>query len=191
MELNIAGNRAERKWTRKELAGRVLWGLAEPFFRFSPRLCRGWRCGLLRCFGARIGQHVHIEPSVKIAIPWNLEIGDWSAIGQGAMLYSFGRITIGKAATISQYAHLCAGTHDYRDPALPLLKPPIVVGDQAWICAEAFIGPKVTVGAGAIVAARAVAVKDVAPWSIVAGNPARFLKERTLQDGMPDHSSPS
>ena len=65
---------------------------------------------------------------------------------------------------------------------LPLLTPPIRVDDQAWICADAFVGPGVTIGEGAIVGARGVAVKDVGPWDIVAGNPARFVKKRVLDN---------
>ncbi len=78
--------------------------------------------------------------------------------------------------------HLCAGTHDYADPSMPLLKPPITVGDQAWVCADAYIGPGVTIGEGAVVGARAVIVKDVPPWTIVAGNPARPIKKRVIRD---------
>ena len=88
--------------------------------------------------------------------------------------------------TISQRAHLCAGTHDHTDPALPLLKTPIIVGDQAWICADSFVGPGVSIGEGAVVGARAVAVKNVDPWLVVVGNPARPVSKRVIgtpQDG--------
>ncbi|WOO42932.1 putative colanic acid biosynthesis acetyltransferase [Rubellicoccus peritrichatus] len=181
MSLDIQSNRVARKWSRKELTGRVFWYLVQPFFRFSPRLCSGWRCFLLRCFGAKIGYHVYIDPSVEIAIPWHLEIGNWSAVGRGVVLYSFGKITIGNSTTISQFAHLCAGSHDYRDETLPLLKLPITIEDQVWVCADAFIGPNVIVREGAIVAARAVAVKNVDAWAIVAGNPAHFIKKREMK----------
>ena len=105
-------------------------------------------------------------------MPWNLEIGEYAAIGDRAILYALGPITIGARATISQRAHLCAGTHDIRDPARPLLKPPITIGSDAWVCADAFVGPGVTVGEHAIVGARAVAMKDVPAHAIVVGNPA-------------------
>jgi len=133
---------------------------------------------LLRLFGARVGAAVNIYSSAYIYFPWNLEIGDWSSIGEWALVYNLGPVRIGENVTISQRAHLCAGTHDHRDPALPLLKPPITIGSQAWICADAFVGPGVTVGEGAVVAARAVAVRDVGAWDIVAGNPARSVGER-------------
>lgn len=109
-------------------------------------------------------------------MPWNLEIGMAAAVGDRAILYALGPISIGERATISQGAHLCAGTHDLRDPARPLLKLPIRIGDDAWICADAFIGPGVTIGRGAVAGACAVIVKDVGEDCIVAGNPARLIR---------------
>jgi putative colanic acid biosynthesis acetyltransferase WcaF len=178
--LDIAANRRAQKWTRREQAGRVLWALAQPLFRFSPRICWGWRRWLLRLFGARVGSQVCLHPSVRVEIPWNLDIGDWSAIGFDALIYNLGPVRIGRRVTVSHKAHLCGGTHDFRDPALPLQKPPITIHDDAWICAEAFVGPGVEVGAGAVVAARAVAVHDVEPWAIVAGNPAVKKGQRAI-----------
>ncbi len=163
--------------------GRALWALAWPFFRLTPRpFFWGWRAFLLRCFGARVGRNVNICPSVRIAIPWNLEIGDYSALGEGVWVYNLGRITIGRQATVSQRAHLCAGTHDYESPTRELRKVPISIGDMAWICTEAYLGPGVTVGEGAVVGARAVATKDVEPWSVVAGNPCKFVKTRRVRE---------
>jgi putative colanic acid biosynthesis acetyltransferase WcaF len=108
-------------------------------------------------------------------------VGDWSGIGAGARIYSLGPITLGAAVTVSQGAHLCAGTHDYTDPTLPLIRPPITIRSQAWICADAFVGPGVTVGEGAIVGARAVVVKDIDPWTVAVGNPARIVGQRRLK----------
>jgi putative colanic acid biosynthesis acetyltransferase WcaF len=176
--MDIQSNRAAKKWSRSELAGRVLWGLVCPVFHWSPRLCWGWRNGLLRLFGARIGRHVQIHPSARIFIPWNLKVGDWSSIGFDALIYNLGPVEIGNKVTVSQRAHLCAGSHDFRDPAMPLLKPPVTIGDAAWICADAFVGPGVKIGASAVVGACAVVVKDVAPGEIVAGNPARKIGTR-------------
>lgn len=177
--LDIAANRKARKWTAREMLGRALWEtLRGPLFSWTPRPLWGWRRGVLRAFGAEIGRDVHVCPTVRIAIPWNLSIGDHAAVGDGAIVYSLGRVSIGAAATISQYAHLCAGTHDYTRKDMPLLKPGIHIGEGAWICAGAFIGPGVTVGSHGIVGACAVAVRDVSPWTIVGGNPARFIRNR-------------
>jgi putative colanic acid biosynthesis acetyltransferase WcaF len=179
--IDVAANRAARKWSRKEIVGRLLWDLLYPLFAFSPRPMWAWRRALLRLFGARVGRHAHVYPTARISIPWNLSIGDETAIGDRAIVYALGPIAIGQRATISQGAHLCAGTHDYRDLAMRLLKPPISIGDDAWICADAFVGPGVTVGARSIVGARAVVVKDVAADLIVAGNPARLIHPRQSQ----------
>lgn len=180
LDMDIAANRKARKWSRKEQALRVLWTAVQVFFRFSPKLCWGWRRALLRMFGSRIGRHVQIHPSVRIVIPWNLDIGDWSAIGFDTLIYNLGPVMIGQRVTVSQRAHLCAGTHDHRVPAMPLERPPISIDDDAWICTDAFVGPGVEVGRGAVVGARAVVVKSIRAWRIVAGNPAEEIGERTL-----------
>jgi putative colanic acid biosynthesis acetyltransferase WcaF len=178
--LDVKRNRRARKYSSAEMTRRMLWTLARPFFRCSPRPCFAWRRFLLRCFGAKIGRSVHVYPSATIYFPWNLEAGEESAIGEQAFIYNLGRVTLGPRVTISHRAHLCAGTHDYGKPDFPLLRPPIVIGPQAWICTDAFVGPGVTIGEGAIVGARAVAMKDVTPWSIVVGNPARESKKREI-----------
>jgi putative colanic acid biosynthesis acetyltransferase WcaF len=176
---DILSNRRARKWSSKQLLGRALWETLQcPLFRWTPRQFWGWRRWILRMFGARVGSRVHIHPSVKIAIPWNLRIDENAAIGDGAILYSLGLISIGANATISQYAHLCAGSHDFRKPDMPLTKPPIEIGAGAWICADAFIGPGVCIGEICVVGARAVVVRSVARGAIVAGNPATQVGTR-------------
>jgi putative colanic acid biosynthesis acetyltransferase WcaF len=176
--IDVEANRRAKKWTCREQFGRLLWGLACPLFRFSPRPFWAWRRGLLRFFGARVGSNVHIYPTVLVTIPWNLDIADYAAVGDRAILYALGTIRIGRGATVSQGAHLCAGTHDYIDAQMPLLKPPIVIGNEAWICADAFVGPGVTIGNRTIVGARAVIMKDAPESVILAGNPARVIKRR-------------
>ena len=171
-------NRRSRKYSRRELAGRFLWAACTPLFRCSPRLCWGWRRFLLRLFGARIGSHVHIHPAARIFIPWNLEIGSWSYVGFDVLLYNLVPMKIGEGVTVSQRAHLCGGTHDFRDESMPLVKSTVTIGDGAWICADAFIGPGVRVGECAVVGARAVATRHVASGAVVAGNPARVVGAR-------------
>jgi putative colanic acid biosynthesis acetyltransferase WcaF len=105
-------------------------------------------------------------------------MGDHSSLANGVECYSVAPVTLGVHATVSQRSHICTATHDYNDPAFPLVSRPVSIGSHAWVAAEAFIGPGVTVGEGAVVGARAVAVKDVAPWAVVAGNPARLVKWR-------------
>ncbi|UAB78975.1 acetyltransferase [Erythrobacter sp. SCSIO 43205] len=177
---DVASNRAATKWSTEAKIGRLLWAMCNPLFRLSPRPFWGWRRMLLRAFGAKVGADAHIYPTVRITIPWNLDIADGCAIGDHAILYALGPIRIGPRATVSQYAHLCAGTHDWRDPLMPLIKAQIVVGADAWVCADAFVGPGVTIGNGAIVGARAVAVRDVAANVVSAGNPAKKIGNRPI-----------
>lgn len=180
--LNISENRNASKYSKRELLLRVLWSLVRPLFRYSPRPLFRWRCFLLRLFNARIGENVHIYNSATIYMPWNLEIGDWSSIGEYAFIYNLGKITIGTKTTISHRTHLCAGTHDYTDKTLPLLKLSINIQGSAWVCTDAFIGPGLDIGEGAVIGARSVVVKDVEPWVVVAGNPAIIIKKRVLKD---------
>ena len=181
VKLNLEENRRAQKYTPFEQFCRVLWGAGKLLFRFSPRPCFGWRRLVLRCFGAKLGTHVYTYPSTRIYFPWNLTVGDWCFFGEDALIYNLGPVTIGNRVIVSQRTHLCAGTHDYTRPDMPLLKPPIVIKDQAWICADAFVGPNVVVGEGAVVGARAVVIKNIEAWSVVVGNPAREIKRRTLR----------
>lgn len=179
--LDVSANRKAVKYSRLVLLRRVLWAVAKPLFRFSPRICFGWRRFLLRIFGATVGHNTHIYNSATIYFPWNLVVGAHSAIGENALIYNLGRIFIGDKVTISQRVHLCAGTHDFTDPAMPLINPPIVIKNKVWVCADAFVGPNVTIDEGAIVGARAVVTRDVPSWTIVTGNPAQEIKKRVMK----------
>lgn len=174
--IDVTTNRKSQKWSRREKVGRVLWSFAWPVFRLSPRPFWAWRRIMLRLFGASVGRDVHVYPTVRVKIPWNLTLGDGCAVGDRAILYALGPITIGPRATVSQGAHLCAGTHDITRADRPLLKPPITIGVDAWVAADAFIGPGVTLGDGAIVGARAVVMKHVPEFTIVVGNPAKMIR---------------
>jgi putative colanic acid biosynthesis acetyltransferase WcaF len=168
-------------WTLKQKIARAAWMIAwAVLFRPSFHNLYAWRRMVLKLFGAKIARHVRIRPSAWVEIPWHVTLGEGAIIGDGAILYSLGPITIGRFTTISQYAHLCAGTHDHTSQSFDLIKAPITVGDNAWIAAEAFVGPGVTVGARSVVAARAVVTRDVPADQVVAGNPARFVQRRVI-----------
>lgn len=180
--LDVSGSRKLYPYKIKEYIGRILWSFFFIFFRFSPRIFFEWRNFLLRIFGAKIGNHVHIYPTAKIYIPWNLKIGNESSIGEWTLIYNLGKVEIGSQTTISHRAHLCAGTHNYSNPKLPLLRLPIKIGDQAWICSDSFIGPNVNVGKGVIVGAGSVVTKNIKKMQIVAGNPAKYIRRRKIKN---------
>lgn len=170
-------------WTMREKVGRVLWYAVEAiFFRLSPRPMYGWRAWLLRRFGADVHRTARLRSTVRIEVPWHLAIGAGSSVGDFAILYCLGPIRIGRGVTISQYAHLCAGTHDFTRRDMPLLRLPIVIEDEAWIAADVFVGPGVTVGEGCVVGARSSVFGDLRPWTVCMGNPARAVKERPRFD---------
>jgi Acetyltransferase (isoleucine patch superfamily) len=149
--------------------------------RFSFRHFHAWRIFFLRLFGAEIGKKCAVLPSVKIRAPWNLSIGNYVALSDQVECYSVDKIEIGDYVTISQGSFLCCASHDISSPIMELTHKPIIVKPEVWIAARVFIGPGVIVGEGAIVGACAVVTKNVEPWSIVGGNPARFIKVRALK----------
>lgn len=166
-------------WTTREKAVRILWGAVEStLFRFSFHNFYGIRAALLRLFGAKLGRNVRMRRSVHIEIPWNLQIGDDVTIGDAAILYCLGQVNIGDRSMISQYSHICAGTHDFVDQSFPLVKAPITIGADVWIAADVFVGPGVTISDGVVVGARSSVFHDLPEWTIAVGAPAKPIKSR-------------
>ena len=160
---------------------RGLWQLCYVlFFKTSPTPLHAWRRCILRAFGAEVGRRSGVYPSAKIWAPWNIKIADCATVGGGATLYSVGRISIGYAAVISQGAHLCTASHDHNSESFDLIFAPIEIEANAWVGAEAFVGPGVTLGEGAVAAARSVVVRSVSERAIVAGNPACVVSQRSV-----------
>lgn len=163
-------------------AGRVCWGIVWMlFFRPSPRMLYGWRRFLLRLWGAKIGKNARIFPSVRIWAPWNFAVGTETSIAGQVDCYCIDKITIGDFATVSQYSILLTGSHDISDPAMKLTTSAIEIKDSTWVCASVIVLPGVTIHQGAVAGAGSVVTKNVAPWSIVAGNPATNRGTRKLE----------
>lgn len=159
--------------------GRAAWQLVWLLlFRPSPVPLHVWRRALLRLFGAEVGPRVAVYPSARIHAPWRLSLAEGATVGGGATLYTVDRIRLGPRAVVSQGAHLCTASHDIRSPGFDLVTGPIVLDADAWVAAEAFIAPGVTLEAGAVAAARAVVTRPVAARIVVAGNPARPVGTR-------------
>ena len=156
-------------------AWQLVWSL---LFRPTPPPMHAWRSWLLRRFGAHIGAGCHIYSDARIWAPWHLYMAPNACLGPGVICYSMTSIHLGERVVVSQGAHLCTGSHDYTSTSFPLYAKPIRIGADAWICTEAFIGPGVQIGQGAVIGARAVVVKSQPAWMVCAGNPARPLKPR-------------
>ncbi|MBU2995650.1 putative colanic acid biosynthesis acetyltransferase [Cellulophaga baltica] len=170
------------KFSKKNKILRVVWSITYIFlFRpFTLRIFKKWRVLVLKCFGADISWTAMINSSTKIWAPWNLKMHDYACLGPKVDCYNQGKITIGKNATISQKSYLCASSHDYTSKKHELYLAPIYIEENSWVAAESFIGPGVTIGQGSVVGARAAVFKNVEAWTIVGGNPAKFIKKREI-----------
>ncbi|MUP44552.1 putative colanic acid biosynthesis acetyltransferase [Gramella sp. BOM4] len=137
---------------------------------------------ILRSMGASVHFGSLAYGSVDIIRPWDLKMGRYTALGPRVSIYNLSNLTIGDNTVISQDVYLCGGTHDYTNSKLPLLRKTIDIGSNVWICAGAFIGPGVRIGDGAVIGARSVVLSDVPEWTIVGGNPAKYIKKRAIHD---------
>jgi putative colanic acid biosynthesis acetyltransferase WcaF len=165
--------------SRQNKLARLLWRTVWILlYRPSPRMFHVWRRFLLRMFGAKLGVGTYAYPSVQIWAPWNLEMQDHSCLSHFVDCYCVNRVVIGHHATVSQYSFLCTASHDYNRADMPLVTAPIVIGAHAWVTADVFVGPGVTIGQGAVVAARSTVTRDVPPWTVVAGSPAKHIGQR-------------
>ncbi len=171
-------NLSDYKEEKPHRIKRIIWYIVNAtIFRCLPTPLRH---GLLKLFGAKIGRDALIYPSCKIYAPWSLTVGR-ACIGPNTELYNKAPITIGNDCVISQGSYLCTASHDISSLMLPLVSRPISIENHAWVAADAFVGMGVTVGEGAVVGARAAVFRDVEPWTVVGGNPARTIKKRTLK----------
>jgi putative colanic acid biosynthesis acetyltransferase WcaF len=147
-------------------------------FRTSPRPFHSWRAFLLRCFGAKMGPNCHFYPRSRIWAPWNLVCADGVTLGDEAEIYNPSLMSMGSHAIVSQQAYICGATHDYNDPSFPIVSFPMSLGAYSWVCARASVLPGVNLGEGAVLALGAVATRDLEPWAVYAGVPAKRVKQR-------------
>lgn len=177
--INLAECRTN--WPLGTKIKRGIWQyLCKPLYLLIPYGMSGLRIAILRLFGARIGANCNIQQRVDILMPWHLEIGDRVALAHDTVLLNFADIRIGSMTVISQYAHLCTGSHDTTDPHFKLVYHPITIEPECWIASGTFIGPGVTIGRGSVIAARSVVTRNQPDWSICGGNPCKWIKERRV-----------
>lgn len=160
---------------------RLLWNVSWAILAaWTPTPFYRYRVALIRMFGGEVDWSAHVYGSARIWLPSNLQMGPHSCIGPDVNCYCMGRITLEAGAIVSQGATLCAGSHDIHDADFQLVTKPIIVRKQAWVAAEAFLGPGVTVGESAVIGARAVLFSDASSNGIYVGNPAKRIKDREV-----------
>jgi putative colanic acid biosynthesis acetyltransferase WcaF len=166
----------------RSFAMRVLWLIVEAVFFANPVVTSyRFKRGLLRLFGARVGNDVLIKPSVRVKYPWRLEVGDNCWIGEQAWIDNMEDVRVGSNVVVSQGAYICTGNHDWADPGMGLMPRPVTIEDGAWIGAFARIGPGRRVAEESIVAFGAVLLTDTERRGIYAGNPAELVRWRTIR----------
>jgi acetyltransferase-like isoleucine patch superfamily enzyme len=142
---------------------------------------RGWHYRHLLANG---GKNLRVTAGVKLANPRNISIGDNCYIGDGVQLYAWNeRITIGNNVLIAAGAQMITRKHGFADIESPIseqgyVNAPITIKDDVWIGFRAIILSGVTIEEGSIVGAGAVVTKDVEPYSIVGGVPAKLIRKR-------------
>lgn len=172
----------KRKLSAANIIARYLWGVVWLFlYRPSPIPLHMWRRFLLRLFGAKVERGAHPYPSARIWAPWNLIMEENSCLSHHVDCYCVDKIELGAYVTVSQYSFLCTATRDYNRNEMPLMTAPIVIGDHAWVTADVFIGPGVTIGEGAVVTARSSVFSDIPAWTVARGNPAAAVKKRNYE----------
>ncbi len=163
---------------------RIVWNIIWTilFRPFPSKIFNPWRLFLLRIFGAKVHKNSGVYASCRIWAPWNLELDDNSWLGPHVDCYNAALVKLEKNTTVSQKSYLCTASHDITDKNHPLIASPIIIKENAWIAADAFIGMGVTIGQGSVVGATASVYKSVEPWTVVGGNPAKFIKKRKLEN---------
>lgn len=170
MRLARVDNSRLRRYLFKMIYGVV--DLFVPYHLFFVRRL------LLRIFGANIHKNCRIYNNVKVFDPKNLQMHEGSTIGPSVIIYNVARIRLLKNATISQYSHLCSASHNYKSRLHELICDDIVIGKNAWVASDVFVGPGVSFGNNAVALARSVVIKAVGPNEVVAGNPAKVVGAR-------------
>ena len=165
---------------RSAIIVQLWWIVQATLFAYSPQFMYGWRRWLLKLFGASVGKSALVRPTVIVTYPWKLSIGDSAWIGDGVVLYSLGEIEIGINAVVSQRSYLCAADHDYTQKDFPIRARKITIGPEAWVAADVFIAPGVTIGRGAVIGARSSVFKDMPAGMVCFGYPCSVVKKRFM-----------
>ncbi len=163
----------------------IIWGIINStLFRFTPpylTFFRKYRAFLLKLFGAKIDWSVSVHPKAKIEYPWNLSMGKMSSLGERSWIYAMAPISIGEMTCIGKETYLITGSHNISSNNFELITRPINIGDCCWLTTGVTVLQGCSIGDYCVIAANSTVTKDVEPWSVVGGNPAKFIKTRVIK----------
>ncbi len=171
---------------RSQKIKNLIWGIVNStIFRVTPpyfAIFRKSRVCMLRAFGAKIDWTASVHPKAKIEYPWNLTMGSLSSLGEKSWVYAMAPITIGEKTCIGKEAYLITGSHNISSNEFELITKPITIGNCCWLTTGVTVLQGITIGDYSVVAANSTVTKDIEPWSVFGGNPAKFIKKRVIKD---------
>lgn len=171
-------------WPKKDAIKIRIWELTWTIFvQWLPKFTYPWYLLLLKMFGCKMTGKPFVAPNCRIYAPWLLELEDRACLGIRSEVYNLGPVKIGARSTVAQYGYLCNGTHDFSSERLPLLVGEMAIEEDVFIGAKAIVLPGLTIKQGTIIGAGAVLTKDTEPQGIYVGNPAKYIKKRTMNWG--------
>lgn len=183
MKNKVYNNSFDNSWYKpgKSKLVILLWLFVNTIFlRNSLSLASGLKIICLKIFGAKIGKGVVIKPVVNIKYPWKLTIGDHCWIGENVWIDNLAQVTIGDNVCISQGAMLLTGNHNYKKSTFDLMIGTITLNQGVWIGAKSIVCPGITCNSHSVLAVNSVATKDLLPYTIYQGNPAKPVKQRII-----------
>lgn len=182
--MNIESNNMWLKPSKSALTTKIkiklaLWMIIQnTLFRWSPHKLNKFRLWLLSIFGADVKINCFVHPKATVYMPWNLIMGNNSAIDFDALIYSLDKVVIGDFVSISYKVNINTGSHDYSDPHFALITRQVRIESGAFIGTESYIAPGVTIGKMAVIGARSVVTKDIPSDMICFGHPCKAYKKR-------------
>ena len=131
---------------------KLFWWLTQNLIFKSFLIPSPLRVGLLRIFGAEIGNNVLIRRGVRVHLPWNLKVGANCWIGEDVWIINHAEVTVESNVCISQAAIICSSGHDFRTESLSYKHRKIKIHSGAWICLRATVRPGSIIGSNSVVA---------------------------------------
>lgn len=169
----------------------VLFGLWERIFRGGWERYMLFKVGMIpschlrkfiyKLIGVEMDRDVIFHFKTEIRCPWRLSVGKGTIIGDNALLDARNGLTLGKNVNLSSNVSIYTEQHDHRDPYFECTercKRPVMIHDRVWVGSNVIILPGVTIGEGAVCCAGCVVTKDIPPYSVVAGIPAKVVNKR-------------
>lgn len=160
-----------------------LWNLVNgTLFRWSPFFLRKYRIALVRMFGGNIDWTASISAKATIIDPWNLTMGKQSSLGDYSYLSCRDKVIIGSKSCIGRGVYLSTGSHNIYSEHFEMITGPIEIGDCVWVATNSTVFKDVKISDGAVIGAKSLVTKNVEPWTVVGGNPAKFIKKRIIKN---------